>query len=84
MYLITRVDRHCNLISGYAHGFAYILNPWYLGQGMEYPLLICVEEQLYNYSFNKPTEYKEALFAEYNNFRIICLEQKKANKWFFQ
>ena len=37
-YLLNFVDKRCKLITGEAHGFAYLLDPRYLGESMEFTL----------------------------------------------
>ena len=83
-YICSRIDKRCDLITGEAHGFAYLLDPRYLGEALEYPLRTRIEERLYDYGFNKPIEHKKQLYSEYYNFRVCMLEQKKANKWTYQ
>ncbi|KAJ1332164.1 hypothetical protein BSLG_008980 [Batrachochytrium salamandrivorans] len=64
-----------NFIYGDAHGFGNILDPRYLGDGMDRELRSQVEDLLFAFGPDESTERKEKIYNKYTKFRVSALQE---------
>ena len=69
-YILNKRRQRFNLIYGYAHGVAYLLDPRYLGEDMDITLKESVENLIFSFGSNEDNnvEIMEKSFIEYNDF----------------
>ncbi|KAH9245351.1 hypothetical protein BASA81_017180 [Batrachochytrium salamandrivorans] len=65
-----------NFIYGDAHGFGNILDPRYLGDGMDRELRSQVEDLLFAFGPDESTERKEKIYNKYTKFRVSALQER--------
>src|SRR5688572_30224556 len=74
-------------IGGAGHYYGYLLDPWYLGKGLNQTLQMGWEDSMFRYPMlfldcNKNTsktleEQADILLDKYNNYKSYMLEQKQ-------
>ncbi|KAJ1337100.1 hypothetical protein BSLG_006860 [Batrachochytrium salamandrivorans] len=73
-----------NFIYGDAHGFGNILDPRYLGDGMDRELRSQVEDLLFAFGPDESTERKEKIYNKYTKFRVSALQERTADSFRFK
>ncbi|KAH6600482.1 hypothetical protein BASA50_002268 [Batrachochytrium salamandrivorans] len=83
-FLIKLTAERLNFIYGDAHGFGNILDPRYLGDGMDRELRSQVEDLLFAFGPDESTERKEKIYDEYTKFRVSVLQERTADSFRFK
>lgn len=90
-YLNKLTNDRFQFMYGDAHGLGYILDPRYLGEGMEREFQMQCEDLLF--AFGAATsigteqelfDRKEQMLKEYTSFRVSALQEKQTNSFRFQ
>ena len=86
-YLVKLVQQRFEFMYGDAHGVSYLLDPRYLGDGMERKLRKEIEDFVYefpNKDGNTNDERKKQMAEEYTAFRVEALNEKQQESFRFK
>jgi hypothetical protein len=79
-YLLHLLEKRMDFLYGDAIGFAYLLDPRYLGEGMSVNEKRLIEDKL----FSSMVDQKEQIFSEYTSFVINASNEKDCCDFRFQ
>ena len=86
-YLVKLVKQRFEFMYGDAHGVAYLLDPRYLGDGMDRKLRKEIEDFIFGFPTKDGTtneERKKQLAEEYTAFRVEALIEKQQESFRFK
>ena len=86
-YLVKLVQQRFEFMYGDAHGVAYVLDPRYLGDGMERKLRKEIEDFIYEFPTKDGTtndQQKKQMAEEYTAFRIEALNERQQKSFRFK
>ena len=86
-YLVKLVQQRFEFMYGDAHGVSYLLDPRYLGDGMERKLRKEIEDFVYEFPNKDGTtndERKKQMAEEYTAFRVEALNEKQQESFRFK
>ena len=83
-YLIKLTAERLKFMYGDAHGFGNILDPRYLGDGMDREKRKEVEDLLFAFGNKNSIEQQEQMYNEYTQFRVCALQEKTADNFRFK
>ena len=86
-YLVKLVQERFEFMYGNAHGVAYLLDPRYLGDGMDRKLRKEIEDFIFEFPTKDGStnqERKEKMAEEYTAFRVEALTEKQQQSFRFK